>query len=167
MQLQHFGDSKIKTLNFTSVLVLFNDTKIFKRGVEWSLSLQKHIIYIFHLPSFMTTIGVDREYFSCFYCCMSVTIMEWARLGGPTAGHIVQLLCAIRIILEIVTHACVQMAFEYLQWRSLHSFSGKLMLRVKKFSYSDMFQFHKSCSKVSSRYASVKGITRQEERIIF
>lgn len=34
VQLQHFGDSKIKTLNFTSVLVLFNDTKIFKRRVE-------------------------------------------------------------------------------------------------------------------------------------
>lgn len=139
-----------------------------KEGLkEASHSTNKPYVF-FHLPSFTTVSGVDRDYFSSFYCCMSVTITEWVRLGGPIGGHMVQLLFATRVILEIVTHACVQMAFEYLQRRSLHSFPGKFTLRVKKlFSYSGMFQFHKSCSKLSARDASVNGITRKAERTIF
>lgn len=63
----------------------------------------------------MTIFRVDREYFFWFYCCMLVTIIEWVRLEWTTGGHIVQPLCAVRVILEIVNHACVQMVFEYLQ----------------------------------------------------
>lgn len=68
----------------------------------------------FHLLSFMTIFGTDREYFSYFYCCMSVTITECVRLGETTGDPIVSL-CAVRVLLKIVTHTCVQVAFEYLQ----------------------------------------------------